>query len=190
MHSTARKGFHLLASFGLALGAVFGMVGALVSSEILRSFFWAIDGVGLVMAAALLTLKFFRDANDFVAAGFLVFGIGEGIVLSSVATSLSAAIPAFAAGTALWATALLLISIPRGFEPWVRLIGFIAAILFAITAIRIFSGARLGPIASPLPLLGYPVLVLTFIGWIWCLLREQSQQATDRVQENFRGAGD
>lgn len=175
VHSAAHRGFNLLASFGLALGAVFGMVGTLVSSEILRSVFWAIDGVGLVMAGALLALKFFRDGDDFVAAGFLVFGIGEGIMLSSVATSLSASIPAFAAGTALWATALFLISAPRGFEPWVRLIGFIAAILFAITAIRIFSGARLGPITSPLPMLGYPVLVLTFIGWIWCLLREQKQ---------------
>jgi len=51
--------------------------------------------------------------NDLVSAGFLVFAIGEGVILSGTAANLAESVPAFAAGTALWATALLLISIPR-----------------------------------------------------------------------------
>jgi hypothetical protein len=39
--------------------------------------------------------------------------------------------------------------------------------------IRIFAGTHLFPTASPLPYFGYPFLVLTFIGWIWTLLREK-----------------
>jgi hypothetical protein len=48
--------------------------------------------------------------------GFLVFAIGEGIILlSGPAAGLAGSIPAFAAGTALWGTALLLVSIPKLF---------------------------------------------------------------------------
>ena len=73
-----------------------------------------IDGLGLVMATALLTVKFFRRGNDVVAAGFL-FAIGESVMLSGTATGLVGSIPSFAAGTALWTTSLLLISVPKEF---------------------------------------------------------------------------
>ena len=33
------------------------------------------------------------------------------------------------------------------------------------------TGAPLLPTSSPLPAAGYPFLVLTFIGWIWTLLK-------------------
>ena len=91
--------------------------------------------------------------------------------LSGTAANLAESVPAFAAGTALWATALLLISIPREFAMWVRVFGVAASILFAITAMRIFMGEQLLPISSPLPFFGYPFLVITFIGWIWGLLK-------------------
>jgi hypothetical protein len=50
-----------------------------------------------------------------VAAGYLVFAIGEGVILSGTAAGAAGSVPAFAAGTALWATGLLLVSIPREF---------------------------------------------------------------------------
>jgi hypothetical protein len=81
------------------------------------------------MACALLTVKFFRKGNDLVAAGFLVFAIGEGVILSGTAAGLGESVPAFAAGTALWTTALLLISISREFAIWVRVSGVAASIL-------------------------------------------------------------
>jgi hypothetical protein len=74
--------------------------------------------------------------------------------------------PTFAAGTALWATALLLISVPKLFIMPIRILGVLSAVLFIITAARIFWGEALQPTYA------YPVLVATFIGWIWKLWRE------------------
>ena len=66
-----------------------------------------------------------------------------------------------------------MISIPRGFATWIRFVGSVAAVLFAVTAARIFWGEQLLPTSVPLPSLGYPFLVLTFVGWIWTLLRSE-----------------
>ena len=77
------------------------------------------------MATALLTLKLFRRGNDVVAAGFLVFAIEEGVMLSGTATTLAGSVPSFAAGTALWSAALLLTSVPKEFAGWVRLVDII-----------------------------------------------------------------
>ena len=169
----ARMKSHLtvVAVIGLALGGVFGLVGTVVTSQNLRAAAWGIDGVGLVVATSLLTLRFFRKGNDCVAAGFLVFAIGEGVMLSGTAAPLAESVPSFAAGTALWSAALLLTSIPREFAGWIRLAGVIGSILFAITAARIFWGKQVLPTASPLHFFAYPLLVLTFVGWIWTLLK-------------------
>jgi hypothetical protein len=161
--------------FGLLLGAVFGMAGTFVAQPNLQALLWAIDGAGLVMATALLALKYFKTGSDLVAAGFLVFAIAEAVLMSGIAAGPAASVSAFAAGTALWATALLLISIPRQFAILVRLIGLVSAILFSVTAIRIFWGEQLLPTSTPLPFYAYPFLVLTFIGWIWSLLRERDR---------------
>jgi hypothetical protein len=44
--------------------------------------------------------------------------------------------------------------------------------IWLITSARIFLGEQLLPTTAPLPFFAYPFLVLTFIGWIWSLLRE------------------
>lgn len=171
MDTDRERSLNLLACVGLGLGAVFGMAGTFVSDENLRSLFWGIDGAGLVMAAALLTLKYFRRGNDIVAAGFLVFAIGEGLLIGGLGAGLEGGIPAFAAGTALWATALLLISAPKEFATWVRLAGLAGAAAFATVSIRILSGEQLTAISMPMPFFAYPFLVLSFAGWMWTLLR-------------------
>ena len=169
-----QRRLNVLAIVGLALGAVFGLAGTLVEQATVRSLFWGIDGAGLVMAACLLAVKYFRRESDIVAAGFLVFAVGEGLILSGAAAGLDESRPSFAAGTALWATALLLVSIPREFPIAVRGIGIASAILFGITAVLIFSGSPISPLSSPLPFFAYPFLVLTFVGWIWILRRENA----------------
>lgn len=163
---------NLIAAVGLALGGAFGLAGAAVTQPNLQAILWAIDGAGLVMAAALLTVKYFRKGDDVVAGGFLVFAIGEGVLLSGPAAGPVGSIPSFAAGTALWGTALLLISIPKFFAAPVRILGIASAVLFIVTAARIFLGEPLLPTAAPLPSYAYPVLVATFIGWMWTLWRE------------------
>ncbi len=163
---------NILAAFGLALGAIFGMAGTVVTEPHVQALFWAVDGAGLVMACALLAVKYAKTECDVVAAGFLVFAVAEAVILSGTAAGLSGSVPSFAGGTALWATALVLVSIPKQFALPVRLLGLASAILFAVTAARILWGAQLLPTSVPLPFYAYPFLVLTFIGWIWSLFCE------------------
>src|SRR5215475_1278067 len=129
MHRT----INIIAAAGLALGGALGMAGAMVTQQNVQAILWAIDGSGLVMAAALLATKYFRAEKDVVASGFLVFAIGEGLILlSAPAAGLAGSIPAFAAGTALWGTALLLISIPKLFAGPIRILGVVSAVLFIV----------------------------------------------------------
>jgi hypothetical protein len=169
MHSS----INVIAAVGLALGGALGLAGAMVTQQNVQAILWAIDGAGLVMATPLLAIKYFRTGNDVVAGGFLVFAIGESIImLSGPAAGLVGSVSAFAAGTALWGTALLLVSIPKLFAVPIRILGIVSAVLFIITAARIFWGEQLLPTSTPLPTYAYPLLVATFVGWIWTLWRE------------------
>jgi hypothetical protein len=160
-----------IAAGGLVVGAAFGLAGTFVASPILQACLWAIDSVGLVVATSLLAIKCFRADEDLVAAGFLVFAIGEGVLLSGTAAGPSGSVPAFAAGTALWAAALALVSAPRLLPGWLRVLGAVAALLFGATAMRLFAGAPLLPTSSPLPFFAYPFLVANLLGWAWILCR-------------------
>jgi hypothetical protein len=161
----------VLASIGLGVGGVLGIAGTFAPSDSLRGLAWGIDGTALIIACSLLTLWFFRIGHEFVAAGFLVFAIGESLVVSGSAMALAVSTPSFGAGVGLWAAGLALISIPSTFPLIVRLLGFAAAILFEWTACLIFAGAQITPLSQPLPFFAYPVLVATFAGWIAALWR-------------------
>jgi hypothetical protein len=124
------------------------------------------------MACPLLTLRFFRMGQEIVAAGFLVFAIGESLLVSGAAMDLARSAPSFGGGVGLWAAGLVLISAPRVFPMVVRLLGLVAAFLFAATACRIFAGTPIMALSQPLPFFAYPVLVATFVGWIVTILRD------------------
>jgi hypothetical protein len=177
MKNDGSRALDLVAAAGLALGGIFGIAGTLVGSAPVRQTLWAIDGIGIVVATALLAVRFVRNGDDCVAAGFIVFVVAESLLLSGTPAGLVGSVPSFGAGVALWATSLLMTSIPRVFPLWVRLVGSLAALAFAITAARIFWGEQLLPTAAPLPSLGYPFLVLTFAGWAWRLLKGSQSQA-------------
>jgi hypothetical protein len=178
MDSNRDRNLNLVAALGLAVGAVLGMAGTMVHQASLRGLFWGIDGAALVVATSLLTLKYYKKGCIFVAAGFLVYTIGEALILPCSATSLAASVPFFGAGAALWALGLLLISIPAEFLLWARLTGIAAFVLFLLVALRIFHGEQILATSSPLPFYAYPLLVLTFLGWIWTLLRENLLKPT------------
>jgi hypothetical protein len=163
---------NLLTAIGLALGGIFGLFGTIVTDQHLRATAWGIDGTGLVVATSLLTLKYFRKGDDCVGAGFLVFAIGEGLILSGAGLPLAESGASFAAGTALWSAALFLTSFPRAFPLWTRAVGVIGGLLFGVTSARIFVGEPIIPTTSPLPFFAYPFLVATFCGWIWTVLRD------------------
>jgi hypothetical protein len=163
------RSLKLLASVGLGLGGLLGMAGSFAPSDALRGLAWGIDGVSLVVASALLSVLFYRKGEDMVAAGYIVFAVGQGLVVSGAAMSLAASTPSFGAGASLWAAALILVSIPRVFPIIVRLLGFASAVMFAVTAAQIFYGVPLHPKSEPLPFIAYPVFVATLFGWIWTL---------------------
>ncbi len=165
----------LLAPVCLIIGALLGLAGSFVPSASLRGMAWGIDGTALIVGAAVLAVHFIRRGQDLLAAGFLVFIAGEALVVSGSAMSLEASGPSFAAGAALWAAALVLISTPTVMPVPVRALGFVAAFLFAGTALQVFAGRSLTPLSEPLPFFAYPFLALTMFGWAWWCLRAPQQ---------------
>jgi len=54
---------------------------------------------------------------------------------------------------------MVLISAPNVMPMAVRVLGFLAAVLFAVTALSAFAGRSLTPLSEPLPFFAYPFLV-------------------------------
>jgi hypothetical protein len=169
VESDTGRRLDIIASIGLAIGGVFGIAGTVAPQAALRQELWLIDGVALVIATALLTVKFLREGRDGVAAGFLVFVAGQTLILAGNAAGLEGSLPSYGSGVALWSASLVMTSAPPLFPFWARLAGAVAAALFAVTALFIAWGEPLLPTAAPLPALGYPFLVAAFAGWIWRL---------------------
>jgi hypothetical protein len=161
----------LIASSGLVIGAVLGVAGTFVPSASLRGLLWGLDGVALIVAGALLTINHFRRGNDVVAAGFLVFVAGESLILACSAMDLVVSAPLFAAGVALWAASLILVSASNVMPAWVRGVAVIAALLFTVVAVQMFTGHALTALSRPLPFFAYPFLAATLIGWAWAHYR-------------------
>ena len=164
----------VIAGSGLVIGAVFGVIGSFVPSAGLRGLAWGIDGTALIVASALLAVHHFRHGRDQLAAGFLVFLAGETLIVAGSAMDLVVSAPLFAAGAALWTAALALVSAAPGFPMLVRGTGAIAALLFAVTAARMFGGASLTALSSPLPFGAYPFLAITLLGWAWAHVRTRT----------------
>ncbi|MCX7325419.1 MAG: hypothetical protein NTZ14_13505 [Hyphomicrobiales bacterium] len=157
----------IVAPICLVIGALLGLAGSFAPSPGLRGLAWGIDGVALVVAAAILAVHFLARGQQCMAAGFLVFIAGQALVLSGAAMTLEASAPTFAAGVGLWAAALVLISTPNVMPLPVRALGGLAALLFAATSLQVFLGRSLTALSEPLPFFAYPVFVLTLLGWAW-----------------------
>ena len=147
------------------------MVGSFLPSAPLRSLAWSLDGIGLIVAGALLAVYYLRKGYDATAAGFLIFTIGEALILSSSGINLDANVTLFAAGTGLWAASLALISFQKVFPILVRSTGFVAAALFTVVSIQIFTGSPINALTKPLPFYAYPFFAATIFGWAWRVIR-------------------
>ena len=165
------KHLRAVAAAALVIGALLGMAGSFAPSDELRRLAWAADGVALVVGGALLAVHHLREGHDLLAAGFFVFLAGETLILSGTGMDLEASAPSFAAGAGLWAAGLALTSASRALPGFVRATGAVAAILFAVTAARLFGGAALTPLSKPLPFYAYPFLAITLFGWAWTHVR-------------------
>jgi hypothetical protein len=180
-HDLSDSRLRLTAATGLVVGAVLGVSGTFAPSAALRGLAWGVDGTALIVASALLAVHHFRRGNDLAAAGFLVFVVGEALLLSGVAMTLEASAPSFGAGVALWAASLVLVSASNIMPLLVRGVGFLAALLFAVVAVRNFLGAALTPLSEPLPSFAYPFLAATLFGWAWV----HSRSAPDSRQRSI-----
>lgn len=156
----------------LVAGAVLGMAGTFVPSASARALLWGIDGTALVIATALLTVQSLRRNQDLAAAGFLVFVVAETLIVTGSAMDLAAFSPVFAAAAALWAASLTLVGLSGVMPRWINAIGFVAALLFAITAVQIFLGTPLTLLSQPLPFFAFPFLAATMFGWAWAEARQ------------------
>ena len=161
----------MIAAGGFVTGAVLGVAGTFAPAS-LRGIAWGLDGIALIVGCALCTIHYFRRGDDSAAAGFLVFALGEGLIVSGAAMQLADMIPSFAAGVGLWAASLTLVSSSRVMPLVVRVFGLIAAALFAIVAVEIFLGRALTPLSQPLPFFAYPFLAATLLGWAWVHYRD------------------
>ena len=106
------------------------------------------------------------------AAGFIIFAIGESLVLSSSGFDLDANAFTFGSGTGLWAASLFVISLQKTYTLFIRITGLLAAVLFSMVAFHIFNGNHLNALTRPLPFYAYPVFVITIFGWAWFPLKQ------------------
>jgi hypothetical protein len=168
------KSIIITSAVALLIGCILGMVGSFLPSDAFRSPAWAVGSASLILASALLTVFYFRKGLDMVAVGFLIYAIAESVVFSSCATNLDNT-SSFGAGVFLWALAIAILSLQNIFPLFVRGTGIIAATLFAIVAVRIFTGDSLNALAKPFPFFAYPFFAATLIGWAWTLLKREQR---------------
>lgn len=172
------KRIRAVAAAALVIGAMLGMAGSFAPTAELRGLAWGADGIALVVGSALLIVHHLRQGQDQLAAGFLVFLVGQTLVVSGSALELTASVAPFGAGAGLWAAGLALISASPVMPLLVRVTGTIAAILFAVTAAQVFGGGGLTPLSKPLPFGAYPFLAITLVGWAWAHVRPRPGRHT------------
>lgn len=160
---------YIIAATGLAMGVIFGLSGSILGGPQGKILLYGISSLGLVTAGALLALHFYRKNGDLIATGFLLFTIGEAVMMGGTPAGDIGGQPFFGAGMAMYVPALVLISIPKHFALWNRLIGIAASIPFLIASTTIFSGGEVLA-SSGLAGAAYGLLSLTIIGWITTLL--------------------
>ncbi|QUN07380.1 hypothetical protein KDN34_08280 [Shewanella yunxiaonensis] len=164
------KKLSIIAAICLVIGGVLGIIGSFVSPSF-RGIAWGVDGTSLVIASALLSVHYIKHRNQHLAAAFLIFLVGQTLVVSGSAMKLSESSPLFASGAGLWAASLALICTSSVIPIVIRVLAGISSVLFAITAIQIYGGAELNPLSKPLPFFAYPIFVFTLFGLAWLHLR-------------------
>ena len=110
----------MLAAAGLVIGALLGIAGTFAPTPELGGISWGIDGTALIVATAILAVHHLRQGRDQLAAGFLVFMVGETLIVAGSAMTVEASTPLFAAGAALWSASLALTSGARIFHVVIR----------------------------------------------------------------------
>ena len=164
----------ILIVVGFAVGAVLGFGGNFLPAGPPQNIVYAFSSLGIIVGSALFAAWFARQGKSIVAVGFALLALAESISLPGLFLVASApTFPAaytFAAGVALYAVALPLVSAPHAFPIWTRIVGVLAAIPFAVHALLWLLGRSPAP-EGPLASIGYVLLIVTIVGWIITALR-------------------
>jgi hypothetical protein len=118
-----------------------------------------------------MSVKLLKMDRDISSAGFIVLAIAEGVMSSGTADPGSGNMASFGAGVALYVPGLFMISLPKGFPVWIRVIGVLASIPFAIAGAKIFMGEQV-PSISMFPTIGYSLLTIMFLALSWWALKK------------------
>lgn len=168
----------VVAAGGVLAGAGFGLVGGLAPIGAIQDVSYLLSSIGFVTGLVVLALRSHATRHALHAAGFLVLALGEVAMMSGfnrAADPNSAG--AFAAGVALYAPGLLLVSLPRGHPIWSRVAGALAALPFGAHAILRSAGVDLD-YQDLTASVGYGLLSVAIAGWIW-RLRDAPANARD-----------
>lgn len=155
---------------GLVVGAVLGLGGNFVEHGDIRSVLYGLSALGLILASVLLAVEHASTGHRRAAAGFALVALGETRVLNP--TDVPGGEASFAVGVLLYVPGLLMIALSPWAPRWVRLIGAIAAIPFAVHSLIYLSGGAVDS-TDPIAGVGYALFTITIIGWILTVHRSQ-----------------
>ncbi len=128
------------------------------------------------MESTLLTLRFYRKGQDLVASGFLVFAVGEGIMLSGGNHGPGRKC------SVIWGRDRLVGSVRWAHQCSACLPPHCAASRTCRShhvrghGRENFAGVQILSTSSPVPFYPYPFFVATFFGWIGTLLKPDAPQ--------------
>ena len=173
-HPESLLSHRILIVVGFAVGAVLGFGGNFLPAGPPQNIVYVFSSLGIIVGSALFAAWFARQGKSIVAVGFALLALAESISLPGLFLVASApTFPAaytFAAGVALYAVALPLVSAPPAFPIWTRIVGVLAAIPFAVHALLWLLGRSPAP-EGPFASIGYVLLIVTIVGWIITALR-------------------
>ena len=156
---------------GLLVGAVLGFGGNFVEQGNVQSVLYALSAVGLIVASVLLAVEHASAGHRLTAAGFVLLALGETRILNP--TGVVGGEASFAAGVLLYAPGLWMIAFSTWAPRWVRLVGAVAAIPFAVHSLIYLGGGAIdstGPVAG----IGYALFTVTVIGWALTVRRSET----------------
>ena len=157
---------------GFGVGVGLGFLGNWVEQETTQSLLFAVSSVGLVAASVLAAVRAIPRGEDLLAAGFATFALAE-VVLWATGAPGAGSEASFATGAMFYVPALLLLALASSLPLWSRLAGALAAIPFAVHAVRFIADDDVtseGALAAA----GYTLLTVAALGWIWWALRTES----------------
>lgn len=167
----------IVAAGGVLAGAGLGFAGGLVSVGPVQDVLYLLSSLGFIAGLAVLCLRSHAAGHLLHAAGFLILALGEVAMTSGFNRAADPnSTGAFAAGVALYAPGLLLVSLPRGQPLVARIAGALAALPFGAHGVLRSAGVNLD-YQDTTAMVGYGLLTVAIFGWVWALFRNPAPSA-------------